>query len=81
MRQPAMSVLQGATSFVIESSRAQGPQPVELQGADLLDPEVFAGRASRAPWARSLTDTQVEFLQLRAKCAAPQRPDLAIEML
>ena len=81
LRQPAMSVLQGATSFVIESSRAQGPQPLELKGADLLDPDVFAGRASRAPWARALSDTQVEFLQLRAKCAAPQRPDLAIEML
>ncbi|MCO5396795.1 TraB/GumN family protein [Ralstonia soli] len=81
LRQPAMSVLQGAKSLVIESSRAQGPQPVDLKGADLLDPNVFAGRATRASWAMALTDSQVDFLQQRAICASPQLPGLASEML
>lgn len=72
LRQPSMSVLQGAKSFVVETSTTVGPQPEPRDVLELTDPDVLNGQATRAQWARVLTDAQVDFLQQRLACNAPQ---------
>ena len=67
LRQPAVSVLDGARTFVIEHTN-------EGEALDGFDPDAFAGmlqqRNVRAAWARGLTEQQIARIVANYNCAA-----------
>lgn len=64
LRQPDLSKIPKPKALIVEST----PAADWHSAMEERDAEVRAGRATRAPWASTLTDAQVEELRQNARC-------------